>query len=212
MKPLAAAAFASLLLVCGSFCPVASTFSQEEVPESVKERMRGKSYPEGCRIGWGELRYLTVPHYDLKGRLLVGELVCNKAIAADLLEIFKALCAAKYPIEQMRLIDDFGADDESSMRANNTSSFCYRAVSGTTVLSKHSRGLAVDINPLYNPCVKLKTGRVQPYMAKQYADRFKQFPCKITTSDLAYRLFTKRGFKWGGAWRTVKDYQHFEKP
>lgn len=57
----------------------------------------------------------------------------------------------------MTLIDNYDADDERSMTANNTSAFCYRTVAGSTKLSTHSRGLAVDINPLYNPYVKSKT-------------------------------------------------------
>ena len=40
--------------------------------------------------------------------------------------------------------------------------------------------------------------------------RGKQFRYKINKGDLCYRLFIKHGFIWGGSWRTVKDYQHFE--
>lgn len=183
----------------------------EEVPQSVKNRMMGKSYKQGCGVSWSELRYVTVLHYDLQGQVKRGELVVNKAIAQDVKEIFQELYRQKYPIESIRLIDEYNADDETSMRANNTSAFCYRPVAGTKTLSKHSLGRAVDINPLYNPCVRLRTGKVQPSNAKQYTNRNGKFPCKITTSDLAYRLFTQHGFKWGGHWKTVKDYQHFEK-
>lgn len=192
----------------------AKEFVAMPLPDSVFARMQGKSYPAGCPIRRSELRYVRVLHVGFDGRTHVGELVCNKAIAADLIDVFKTLYEERYPIESIRLIDDFDASDERSMRANNTSCFCYRAVSGSRKLSAHARGMAVDINPLYNPCVRhLRSGRtvVQPQTASRYADRQKSFPHKITQQDAAYKAFTKYGFRWGGAWRSVKDYQHFEK-
>lgn len=176
-------------------------------------RIRGKSYAAGCTLPRCELRYLRVLHYDLEERIALGEMICNAAIADDLLSIFRELYDAKYPIGRMVLIDVYDADDERSMTANNTSSFVYRTVAGSAKLSKHSRGLAVDINPLYNPCVRKRGGRtvVEPEAGRPYADRSREFPCKIDREDLCYRLFTARGFTWGGDWKSLKDYQHFEK-
>ena len=71
-----------------------------------------------------------------------------------------------------------------------------------------------DINPLYNPCVRRRkdgTLIIQPSTARPYTDRTRSFNYKITKSDLCYRLFIQHGFRWGGNWRTLKDYQHFEK-
>lgn len=45
-------------------------------------------------------------------------------------------------------------DNETQMRDKNSSSFCYRAIAGSTKLSKHARGLAIDINTFYNPYYK----------------------------------------------------------
>ena len=144
-----------------------------------------------------------------------GEMVCNRRIASELIEIFTALYKARYPIEKIRLIDDYGANDEASMTDNNTSSFCYRTVSGTKRISKHGYGIAVDVNTLYNPYVvprKDGTVHIEPAAAKPYVDRSAPNPYKIDRNDLAYKLFTERGFIWGGDWTNRKDYQHFEKP
>jgi len=81
-------------------------------------------------------------------------------------------------------------------------------------LSNHSKGLAIDINPLYNPYVKTnKNGKIiiSPEKGKKYADRKQSFPYKIDKNDLCYKEFIKHGFIWGGAWKSLKDYQHFEK-
>ena len=157
---------------------------------------------------------LKVQHIDAEGVTHEGELICAHLIANDLRAIFAELYKAKYPIERIRPISEYGFDDERSMQANNTSCFCYRAIAGTTRLSKHGLGMAVDINPLYNPCVQRKkdgTLVVQPSTGKPYVNRKKSFKYKITKGDLCYRLFIQHGFRWGGDWKSKKDYQHFER-
>lgn len=192
----------------------AQTFTIDTISDAVFQRMAGKSYKSDCTVKRSELRYLRLSHYDANGKEKVGELVCNKVIASDLKEIFQELYRNKYPIERMQLVDDYDADDERSMQANNTSCFNFRPIAGSNKLSAHSRGMAIDINPLYNPCVKRrKDGStvVQPSTARKYADRSKPGRYMIQRNDLCYRLFLKHGFKWGGSWQTLKDYQHFEK-
>lgn len=156
---------------------------------------------------------LELLHYGFDGRMHRGEMVCSKSIAEDLIFIFKRLLEAGYQIERVEPIDKYEGDDERSMAANNSSCYNYRTIPGAERLSKHSLGLAVDINPLYNPYVKTRGGRtvISPSGAEKYADRSKDFPHKIDRNDLCYKLFRSRGFRWGGDWRTMKDYQHFEK-
>ena len=142
-----------------------------------------------------------------------GGKACNRLIAHRLVLIMRQLYDAGYGIERMVLPDVYDADDERQMTANNSSCFCYRRVAGSKKLSNHARGLAVDINPLYNPhCRPGRFGRlvVHPSAGRKYSDRSLQFPYKIVQGDVCYRAFTRQGFSWGGAWRNSKDYQHFE--
>lgn len=189
-------------------------FCAMPIPDKVFARMRGKTFKDNCTIPRSDLRYVRVLHYNIKKQVCIGELVCHKDIANDIVEIFRNLFHAQYPIERMVLIDNYNAQDEPSMEANNTSCFNFRFVSNTKVLSNHSRGKAIDINPLYNPYVKKRKDgslTVSPKCGKPYADRSKKFAYKIDKKDLCYKEFTKRGFTWGGNWKTLKDYQHFEK-
>ena len=188
---------------------LAPVFTAGPIPAAVEARMRGVSYPDNAEIKLSDLRYLRLSYVDFDGKEQVGELVCNQAIAADLVAIFRDLYDARYPIRSIRLIDDFGGDDEASMAADNTSCFNYRKKTGMRELSKHALGLAVDINPFENPYVR--PSRVRPAGASAFADRAKDFPHKIDKDDLCYRLFRAHGFSWGGTWRSVQDYQHFEK-
>ena len=165
-------------------------------------------------ISYADLRYVHIIHYDFDGNLAEGELICHNFIAEDLLEIFYDLYASEYQIEKVTLIENYNGDDTASMADNNTSCFNYRVVDGTKSLSKHALGLAVDINPLYNPYIRYdkKGGQtVSPVEGEAYADRTVSFPYKIDPDDLCYRLFTEHGFTWGGNWNSSKDYQHFQK-
>jgi hypothetical protein len=193
----------------------ADDFQIYPISDALFERMYGRSYKENCTIPRDSLRYVTVLHYDGDGQVVKGELVCHESIAADLLEIFREMYEIAYPIERMTLIDDYDASDEASMAVNNTSCFNFRVVAGSTKLSKHAEGKAIDVNPFYNPYVKNRgKGKgvyVSPEAARQYANRSKQFKYKIDEQDPLYKAFVRHGFKWGGSWKTLKDYQHFEK-
>lgn len=165
-------------------------------------------------ISYADLRYVHIVHYDFDGNLAEGELICHNFIAEDLLEIFYDLYVSEYQIEKVTLIENYNGDDTASMADNNTSCFNYRVVDGTKSLSKHALGLAIDINPLYNPYIRYdkKGGQtVSPVEGEAYADRTVSFPYKIDPDDLCYRLFAEHGFTWGGNWNSSKDYQHFQK-
>lgn len=188
-------------------------FYISEIPDDIFEKMQGKSYKTDCTVPREDLRYLHVLHMGFDGQTKEGELVVNKAIAEDVLAIFRQLYEAQYPIEKVRLVDEYDADDEASMSDNNSSAFNFRFISHTTTISKHGLGMAVDINTLYNPYVKTVNGKlsIEPANAEAYVDRSRNFPHKIDHDDLCYKLFTRYGFTWGGDWEHSKDYQHFEK-
>lgn len=209
-------------------------FYYEPLSEDLKRRITGISYPvteeakdttvveavnivssaEDIQVDYEELCYVSVLHYNFKGIERSGELICNKAIAQDLVEIFYELYRNEYQIEQIRLVDEYSGDDTLSMQDNNTSCFNYRVVDGTSNLSKHALGLAIDINPFFNPYVVFKddgSTYISPQGSETYVDRSKDFAYKIDENDLCYKLFKEHGFVWGGDWNSCKDYQHFQK-
>lgn len=191
------------------------------VPESIASTLSGNvinimADSEAPAVSYDDLCYMNVLYYDFNGEIQTGELICNKGIAQDLVEIFYELYLNEYQIEKIRLIDEYDGDDTSSMLDNNTSCFNYRVVDGTSSLSKHALGCAIDINPFYNPYVVFpKDGSEETYISppgsEVYADRSLSFPYKIDENDLCYRLFKAHGFTWGGNWNSMKDYQHFQK-
>ncbi len=189
------------------------------INDSIFARIYGKSFKEDCTVPRSDLRYVHVLHRDIDGNTHEGEMIVNKHIADDVLEILHELYKNDYPIEKMVLVDEYGAVDELSMEDNNSSSFNFRLISHTTRVSKHGFGLAVDINTLYNPYHKIVTNEdgstvevIEPATGAPYLDRTKDFDYKIVKGDLCCNLFIEHGFEWGGEWPDRKDYQHFEIP
>lgn len=192
---------------------IPSLFYSVPIDDDIKERIWNISYPEDAIIPLTDLRYVRVLHRGIDGATYIGELIVNKSIAEDILKIFYELYIQNYPIEKMVLIDTYHGDDIASMEENNTSAFNFRNIGASTTLSNHSYGMAIDINPKYNPYVSGTGDKiyVSPASSKEYADRSLEFPCKIDADDLCVKLFKESGFYWGGDWPAEKDYQHFEK-
>lgn len=190
---------------------VEKCFTSDSVSDSLFNLMNGITFHADTPVRLAELRYLKILHYDSQGKIHLGEMICNHKIESDLLQIFRELYNERYPIERMVLMSKYGGDDETSMSANNTSCFNSRKMTGGDKPSSHAYGMAVDINPLYNPYIrKMSDGtvRILPKNSR-YSESDSSY--RIAKGDLCHRLFLSHGFKWGGSWRTVKDYQHFEK-
>ncbi len=185
-------------------------FSVVYLPLDYKKAMEGLSWKKGCPVSRDNLRLVKTGYIGFDGRIMQGELVVHKTVALEVLEIFKELYAAGYPIRNVSLVDNYNADDTKSMEADNTSAFNYRKIEGSTSLSKHSYGIAIDINPIENPYIKGKT--LSPAAGKDFTNRTLPRLGMIVAGDPCHKAFTSRGWTWGGNWKTLKDYQHFEKP
>ena len=189
-------------------------FYISEITDDIFARIKGKSFKDDCTLPREDLRYLHVLHKDKDDKVHEGEMIVNKHIAEDVLDILRELYKNSYPIQKIRLVDEYDADDERSMEDNNSSCFNFRLISHTNRISNHGLGLAVDINTLYNPYTKVVDGKriIEPVTGEPYLDRNASFDYKITKDDLCYKLFIGHGFEWGGEWPDRKDYQHFAMP
>lgn len=184
-------------------------FSFQPVPQDKRELMNGRTFHENKHIGYDDLSYLNVKYYDFEHHIAQGEMVVNRKLAHDVLEIFAELFDAGYELEKVRLCDFYDGDDDRCMQDNNTSSFNYRVIADTDNLSLHALGMAIDINPLYNPYIVGE--KVMPPEGVQYCNRELSFAHKIDHNDICFKIFAAHGWSWGGDWINSKDYQHFYK-
>ena len=191
---------------------ITACFNVYTISEKIIKRIHGISYHENNHISFDDLVYLQIPHWNFQHEIVIGELVVNKKIYPQILRCMLRLFNACYPIEKMFLIDNYDANDERSMADNNSSAFNYRCIAGTSKLSKHSLGLAIDINPLYNPYLTTINQKpvVLPKESTPYINRECCHPYMIHANDVCVRTFKKEGFEWGGDWSKTKDYQHFD--
>lgn len=207
--------------------------TKESIPDSIKEKMEGKSMNGLYGTTYDDLSYLTVPYYNLEGEIKLGHLIVNKDLEDEVLLIFQELYKSKVKINRIDIVDDLsssvdsidlGADkdnisyamklDRASKYYNNTSGFNDRAgYDGEE--SAHAKGNAIDINPLVNPYVS--EGVCYPTNAEKYTDRNNSKLSEeeknqmITTESEVYKIFQKYGWTWGGESDGSKDYSHFEK-
>jgi len=165
------------------------------------------SWRPGCPVPVEQLRAIDVRHFGNDGAVHTGRLIVAADLAAGMVDVLHDLYDARFPIARMEPIDVYGGDDMRSIKANNTSAFNCRAVTGGSGWSEHAYGRAIDVNPFVNPYVKGST--VLPPEAAPYADRSRHDPGMIHADDAVVRAFAARGWSWGGYWSSLKDYQHF---
>jgi hypothetical protein len=138
-----------------------------------------------------------------------GEAMVLDAVADQVVAIFASLRASRFPLQQARLMSAYDGDDNASIAANNTSAFNDRNVIGTTSLSMHAYGVAIDINPVQNPAYD-RIGGVRtlvPEAGAEYAHRKRLRP---GMAESVIDVFAAHGFTiWGGRFRDP-DYQHFQ--
>lgn len=193
--------------VVETFNPI---FEVQALDKTIEQRISGVSWREGSPVNMDELSYVKVAYWGFDDKGHIGELIVNKAVAKEVADIFQELYDNRFPIEKIKLIDEYAADDTKSMEDNNTSSFNYREVEGKPgTVSKHAYGLAVDINPVQNPYIY--KDKISPESGKVFTDRTDIRKGMIVKGDICYKAFTERGWQWGGDWKYEKDYQHFQK-
>ena len=169
----------------------------------------GVSHRAGCPVAVGDLRLVGVTSWSFDGRTRRGELVVHRDVATDVVQIFRQLHAARFPLSRVVTAEQYGADDDRLMAANATSAYNCRAVTGGTGFSEHASGRAIDVNPVQNPYVRDST--VEPTAGRAYLDRGAVRPGMVVAGDAVVRAFALVSWGWGGDFRTLKDYQHFSR-
>jgi len=189
--------------------PPEPTFSGTHgpIPADVRAKMTGVTWKEGCPVHIDDLALVEVSHWDMDGVVQTGQLVVAASQAEAIVGVMETLFEARFPIHKMRLAHEYGGSDDASMADNNTSAFNCRAKTGGKSWSEHSYGAAIDINTIQNPYVR--GTKVLPPEGKPYVERSSEVPGLIVAEGPVVPAFRAIGWKWGGNWRSLKDYQHF---
>jgi hypothetical protein len=176
----------------------------DPAPTSVLAR---STWRPGCPVGASDLAWLRLAYWGFDDARHSGEMLVNGAVAEDVVEVFRELYEARFPMESMAIATRQDLDAPPTGDGNVTGAFNCRPVRGGTQFSQHAYGLAVDLNPFQNPYHRGDV--VLPELASAYLDRARVRPGMVTPDGPAVRAFSSIGWGWGGTWSTLKDYQHF---
>ena len=169
----------------------------------------GASWHDGCPVAPSQLRMLTLTFIGFDGDEHSGQVVVNADVAKNVVEAFRQMYVARFPIRKMKPIftqaeyDDYETPDD-----NSTGFSCRNAVndSGTASWSEHAFGRAIDINPIENPYIE--GDRIIPSAGAAYTDRSDVRPGMATPNSAIVKAFRSVGWGWGASFQ---DYQHFSK-
>ncbi len=164
-----------------------------------------------CPVSSHDLVALQIPYWGLDHQSHQGILVVNKAVEDQIISIFNILYQARFPISKMKPLEDYDNNDQKALEDNDTFAYSCRTMIGHThKFSIHAYGLAVDINPVFNPYIK--NNIILPINGKPYLNRNLDQPGIIHANSIVTDAFEQYGWQWGGDWHSRKDYQHFEQP
>ena len=167
----------------------------------------GASWHRGCPVLPRRLRAVRVSFVRFDRTVRHGTLIVHRDAVPAVVHAFRAMYRARFPMRRIRPVTAYGADDDASMAANNTSAFNCRRATGSTSWSQHAYGRAVDVNPIQNPYVNGSV--VEPPAGKAYLDRSWVRRGMAEPGNAPVRGFAYSGWGWGGRWRSLKDYMHF---
>ena len=142
---------------------------------------------------------------DFSGEVRSGFLVAHRELETEIRAIFGEILQARFPIRQMIPVSQFAWSDDASMAWNNCSAFNFRLKVGKTTLSHHAMGRAIDINPVQNPYIK------DDFVLPPGAFYDPENKGTLLENGPVVAAFESRGWVWGGRWKEIQDYHHFEK-
>lgn len=196
------------------------------IPSELQHKMTGATWNSNCPLSFNELSYLKLSYWGFDNKPHIGEMIINTKLAPEVVSIFKQLYENHFPIEKMLIPENLIGDKKFTnsmdlllyiVNANDTYGFfCRIDTQNNNKASTHSFGIAMDINPYYNPGVikDAKTNvaiNAQQQAGYRYLNRHLLHIGMIKENDDAFKIFTNHGWKWGGFFDTGVDYMHFQK-
>lgn len=151
-----------------------------------------------------QLQLIDVIYISTDEKLHQGQILTNKRLAKDVKDLFQFMLHQQFVIEKAIPIVAYNWSDSLSMADNNSYSFCYRNIS----YSNHAKGLAIDINPRFNP-LRWKTKDLPNEPMGAVLDT--TVNGTLHPNHPVVKEFRKRGFRWGHTFTKYWDDHHFEK-
>ncbi len=199
-------------------------FKHRKLSEGQKKSLKETGVWRGEKnsIPLDRLRHVTVSYHTFDGQSKTdGALIVLDKLAKNVCQIFEGLYELKFPFQSIKLLDEFGGEDYTSMLRNNSSCYNDRVIAEGArkgMVSLHAYGAAIDINPFQNPVIYRLDDRevVEPMAGENYLQRplaTDKDAIKKGYAEAIVGLMANHGFtEWGGNFTDKKDYHHFQVP
>lgn len=151
-----------------------------------------------------ELVLLDVLYLSTDNKIHKGQLMCNKKIENDIQHMFAFMLKNNFVIEKVIPATKYDWSDSLSMADNNSHSFNYRDIS----YSKHAYGMAIDINPKFNP---LRWKKIDKPNEPLGAVLDTTTNGTLHPNHIVVEEFKRLGFRWGHVFSKYYDDHHFDK-
>ena len=184
-------------------------FASRVVSPAPRRVVARSTWRPGCPVPATDLAWVRLTFWGFDARRHTGELLVHREVAADVVQVFRALYRVRFPQEQVVITRTYDPDAPSAGDGNATGAFVCRPSTGATYFSQHAYGLAIDLNTFQNPYAKGAV--VLPELASSYLRRDRVRAGMVTADGPVVRAFARIGWEWGGAWRYSKDYMHFSR-
>ena len=187
----------------------------QPLPPLMKAEMLAKKvWQAKCPIPLERLRLIKFRYYDFSEvEHNDGQITVLDAVAEHVCMIFKDLHSLRFPLSKAQPLEHYDGSDAASMADNNSSCFNFRTITDGSLLSLHSYGVAIDINPVQNPYLSSSEKdntqiEILPYAGREYVNRTNLRKGMV---EPIVKVFQENGFSiWGGKWNNPIDWQHFQ--
>ena len=183
--------------------------STEQLTAAQQERMRGRSWHDGCPVPMSDLVRIRLTYLGYDGASHDGTLIVHRRVAKEVTAIFQQLFDAGFRIERLEPYENFPVGEYAASN-DSVGFYCRPAQDAPTNFSWHAYGLAIDLNPLTNPFLDPKAGW-WPAGSSANSARNTAVPGLLTSTSVAVGIFMAHGWAWGGVGSEHPDYMHFGK-
>lgn len=118
------------------------------IPLQIQKLMTNHTWHAGCPIALKDLSYLQISYWGFDNKVHQGEMIVNKEVAAEVIEIFKQLFASHFSIQQMKIPEHLNGSEKFTkpfdlllfaVNNNNTYAFfCRQDAQSPEKFSAHS--------------------------------------------------------------------------
>ncbi len=161
-----------------------------------------------------ENAFAVEPHPETEGMAVVSFLAWEFEDSEKVARERKVVVAQELAEEVQAIFREIYEHEERFPIAE-VIGYDYRTVAGSEDrLSFHAAGRAIDLNRRQNPMIEDGRRIVHPDEPPYEPGEWRpgDDPYSITPGGSVVQAFTSRGWRWGGNWTSMKDYQHFDKP